>query len=205
MFSNDGTVIFDNVHHRDTNFHTLGWSEATKADFTKFTRWRLFTLEGQANLATHNYTLDDVEIIRAFERGFEMPDPNVPSQAVYDLRNSNFTGITNINNIIENSTQYIENATALDDDFKSTFTQLLSKLEAAIAQIPAEYQNEARTLAKQTQRLAEDVAEPEPDKAGVQITAEGLKKAAENLVKVAPHVLPVALELVRHVMALGAG
>jgi hypothetical protein len=207
-FSHEGTRISANLRHKDINYVELGWGKATKADFNKFVQYKLFTSEGVKGMY-HQYTLDDVEILRAHERGFDFPDPLAPVQTVNNFSNNSFTGITNISSPIENSTQFIQNAATLDEDFKATFNRLVGDIAKVVADVPSEHKGEVETLETQVERLAEDVAKPKRNSTQVQITLDGLKKAAENLAKlvpaIGPIILPLVLELTKQVIALGSG
>ena len=77
VFYVDGeAAIFDDAH--TVNFHELGWSSASPADFAKFVKVGLFSLE-EINGDTRVYTLDDVAIVELFTKGFNSPNTGLPT------------------------------------------------------------------------------------------------------------------------------
>jgi hypothetical protein len=192
-YSNEHTSIFDNIHHHDTNFHTLGWSKATRADFAKFVKHGIFIQESPTN-----YSLDEAALMRADQLGFDFPESQAVNQT-FNFQNSSI-GIANINTTLNNSSQHIQNADGLDNDFKQKFDTLIGELREALAQVPGEQEKEAAKVAKQAERLAEDVSSEDQDE--VQSSLEKLTKAATNLAAVTPIVLPIAMRIVELIASL---
>ena len=194
-----GPTIFDNLHHSEANFVKLGWKDATDQDFMKFVSCGFFIDRGSAGQTwSHQYALDDIAIIEAFEHNWEMSDTPIQPAVVHNIfQNNTFSGVTNISSIIENSTQYVQQSDVLQNDDKVTFTELMTQLDAVLNEVPAQHEKQAKTVANQARRLAEDISDPDLDEGQKQITLEGLQKAAENLAKVMPRVLPIAMEIIR--------
>jgi hypothetical protein len=77
VFYIDGeAAIFDDMH--TANFEELGWSSASPADFTKFVKSGLFSLE-EINGDTRIYALDDTAILDLFSSGFDAPTTGLPT------------------------------------------------------------------------------------------------------------------------------
>lgn len=192
-YSNEYTTIFDNVHHRDTNFHTLGWSKATRADFATFVKHGIFIQETKSN-----YSLDEAALMNGYRLGFDYPEPQAASQT-FNFQGAKI-GIANINTVLNNSTQTVQNSAGLEQDFKQGLEALIKQLQEALNEVPPEHEKAAVSVAKQADRLVEDLSDDEKERATVSL--EGLKKAAQNLLAVTPAVLAIATQIATHVAPL---
>ena len=83
-----------------------------------------------------------------------------------------------------------------DEATKAELARLLAALEEALAQAPAEKEEEAEAVLVAAQDLLEKAAADKPNKTSIQISGEGLKQAAENLAAVTPTVLTIAGQIV---------
>jgi len=79
---------------------------------------------------------------------------------------------------------------------KAELTGLLEELKQALAQLPAQKQEEAEAVATAAAELIEKAAAPQPNRTSIQISGEGLKQAAQNLAAVMPTVVAIAAQIV---------
>ena len=189
----DGGLHFMNKNsHPDVNLHKLGWDNIPRSYLTTFIKAGIFSCESD-----DLYTLNEVSLLNAYERNFEMPESPTPGPTL-NFPYATFTGITNINTTLNNSTQYIQNAPGLDKDFKQQFDVLIRELRDALA--PLEGEKDANAVAKHAERLAQDVAED--DKEEIESSLEKLTKAAKNLAAVTPIVIPIATRIAELIATL---
>jgi hypothetical protein len=104
--------------------------------------------------------------------------------------------IVNIKSRLENITQTVNNAAAVDDASKVELKRLLAELKETLGQAPQERREEAEAVAMAAEDLVERGTVEKPNKTMIQISGEGLKRAAQNLADVMPTVLTIATQIV---------
>jgi internalin A len=103
----------------------------------------------------------------------------------------------NNNKIIQDSYNKIQSAD-IDPELKQTLKSLTEAITTAIQSFPEE---KTAKVAKNFERLADEVIQPEPDKQWYSVSIEGLIKAAENLDKLGTPVISLS----RKVLSLLTG
>jgi hypothetical protein len=83
-----------------------------------------------------------------------------------------------------------------DESAKQELSQLIQQLQEALAQTPADKQEEAEAVVVAAAELVEKAKVAKPNKTSIQISGEGLKKAAQNLASIMPTVLTIAGQIV---------
>jgi hypothetical protein len=76
---------------------------------------------------------------------------------------------------------------------------LYRRLADALAQVPAEQQEEAAAVEQLAQTALDEADKANPNKTLLTVTAEGLKQAAQNLAAVAP----IAVEIAKTLTMIG--
>jgi hypothetical protein len=104
--------------------------------------------------------------------------------------------IVNIESRLENVTQTVNNAAAVDDASKVELKRLLAELKETLGQVSHERREEAEAVAMAAEDLVEKGTVEEPIRTMIQISGEGLKQAARNLADVMPTVLTIATQIV---------
>ena len=104
--------------------------------------------------------------------------------------------IINIKSRLENVTQTVNNAAAVDDLSKMELNRLLAELKEILEETPEDREEEAEAVAMAAEELVEKGTAEKPNKAMVRISGEGLKQAAQNLADVMPTVLTIAMQIV---------
>ena len=104
--------------------------------------------------------------------------------------------IVNVASHLQQVRQSIGAIPHADEASKAELAQLVQQLQEALAQVPADKQEEAEAVAIATKDLVEKAQAEKPNRASIQISGEGLKKAAENLAGVMPTVLTIAGQIV---------
>jgi hypothetical protein len=179
-----------------------GWEDFNEGDLGKFTKLGFFQLV-KSNKDSTEYTIDDFSVCEADERNFVYLETGPVQGSTTIFHGNTFTGITNINATLNNSTQYINDSPSLEDDFKKQFNALLDQLKQQLADVPEEAQPDANELAKYAERMAQDISEKEPDKEAVGFSAKKFERAAVNISKIAVPVLATALEIIALVKGAG--
>lgn len=85
---------------------------------------------------------------------------------------------------------------------KDALGALLNQLEAVLAGVPSDRNEEANDLLERVKKLVEKATTQQPNKNLIKIDAEGLKQAAENLKAVTPTILTIATQIVTYILKM---
>jgi hypothetical protein len=130
-------------------------------------------------------------------------DPSIGTVVLGDqinLANLQQTSVI-IRSRLENVAHSIGSSAAVSQSTGEELERLLSRLNEALQEVPADRSEEAIKVSKRVETLIEDATSETPDKERVEITGESLILAAKNLANVIPIVLTIATQIVDTVLA----
>jgi ElaB/YqjD/DUF883 family membrane-anchored ribosome-binding protein len=116
-----------------------------------------------------------------------------------DFRGAN----VNLKSTLTNVNQTIGALPNADDAAKAELQKLITQLNEALQQVPAEKAEEAEAIAQMAEEFVETANSEKPNKVKMKITGEGLKMAAENLAAIVPDVVKIAGAIVTGILGLG--
>ena len=109
----------------------------------------------------------------------------------------------NVNSTLSNVKQTIGALPRADEATKAYLQQLITKLDEALQQAPADKADEVEAVAQYAEEFVGTANSDKPNKVKMQISADGLKKAAENLAAIVPNVVQIAGAIVAGILGLG--
>jgi hypothetical protein len=115
---------------------------------------------------------------------------------------SQVVGPVNIKSRLDQVTQSVMQAPALDEVRRAELARLIGELHAALQAAADQRPDDAERVVKTAELVIAEASKPKPDKAFMTITSEGLKQAAQAVADIAPTVLAVAGKVAGFVAAL---
>lgn len=104
--------------------------------------------------------------------------------------------ILNINSALKESSQIVENISNGDEVTKKELVELLEQLEKVLLQVPADREEDAKTVAWAADELIKARTSERPNTSRIEITKDALKKAAVNIASVMPTVLIISEKII---------
>lgn len=162
-----------------------GWNDVQSSDFQKYVEVGLMRYTGTSPAREYRYTLDEYAISEAIRTNFMRSSDagSPPSEVVYI--NANYS-VVNYKTFLNNVTQRINTAPALDQTLKNDLLNEMQKLAQVLEIASSKYGQDVAAVNKQLERLAEDLSSDPPDVKTATITAESLKNAARSLIVILP-------------------
>lgn len=105
---------------------------------------------------------------------------------------SGVVGPVNIKSRLDQVTQVVSNASAMDAGQKQEFVRLIGMLKEALSAAGDKRPSDNQRVAQAAELVATEIAKPKPNKGFLNITVEGLKEAARAVEDIAPGVIKVA-------------
>lgn len=162
-----------------------------------------FISHGEKRTNCVAYHVYEQSVLDAVDNDFDMPGSSSSSGSVQNISIGSISSSNvNIGLKLDQINQKIHTISSLPDEDKTELTEKLEELKAELEKLQNTNPKEAQAVAKQLDRVVDDLAEDQPDQESVKISLEGLKHAASNLIAISPMVFSLATNFIQFVSNL---